>query len=191
MEYYVYKHIRFKDGSIFYIGKGKGDRIFSPDGRNPYWKRIVKKDGGFTAQLIKDCISEEEALVLEKQIILEIGLENLSNMTEGGNGCNTRKGFTQEEYDVWISNKSKAQSGKIGYWRDKKRENGSIKLNDKHAEGSYDYKWLKNPKSEETKQKMAEAARNRIRPLLICNICGMEMKTNLSRHQKGKNCKPK
>jgi len=44
MEYYVYKHIRLKDGSIFYIGKGKGDRMYSADKRNQYWKRIVEKD---------------------------------------------------------------------------------------------------------------------------------------------------
>ena len=191
MEYYVYKHIRLKDGSIFYIGKGKGDRMYSADRRNEHWKRIVKKDGGFTAQLIKDNITDEEALQLEMCIIKEIGMENLTNMTEGGNGGNTRKGFTQYEYDEWIKHKSKAQSGKIGYWRDKKRENHSVKLKEKHAEGSYDYKWLRNAKSEETKQKMSEAAKNRIRPLLKCNICGMEMKTNLGRHQNGKNCKPK
>jgi hypothetical protein len=191
MEYYVYKHVRLKDGSIFYIGKGKGDRMYSADRRNEYWKRIVKKDGGFTAQLIKDNITDKEALQLEMNIIKEIGMENLTNMTEGGNGGDTRKGFTQYEYDEWIKHKSEAQSGKVGYWRDKKREKHSIKLKEKHLEGTYSYDWLKRPKSEEHKQKLAEAAKKRIRPLLKCDICGMEMKTNLGRHQKGKNCKSK
>ena len=54
MEYYVYCHKRLKDNSIFYIGKGKGDRFNSDIARNQYWNRIVKKDGGFISEIIKD-----------------------------------------------------------------------------------------------------------------------------------------
>jgi hypothetical protein len=191
MEYYVYKHIRLKDGSTFYIGKGKSDRMYSADGRNVYWKRIVEKDGGFTAKLVKENLTNEEALDLEKKLIAEIGIDNLANMTEGGNGGDTRKGFTENEYKVWLENKSKAQTGKEGWWKGKKRNEHSLKLKEKHLDGVYSYDWLKHPKSEEHKQKLSEAAKNRIRPMLKCHICGMEMKTNLSRHQNGKNCKQK
>jgi hypothetical protein len=191
MEYYVYKHIRLKDGSTFYIGKGKGDRMYSADRRNVYWKRIVEKDGGFTAKLVKENLTNDEAFDLEKKLIAEIGIDNLTNMTEGGSGGDTRKGFTEDEYKVWLENKSKAQTGKEGWWKGKKRNEHSLKVKEKHSEGAYSYDWLKNPKSEEHKQKLSEAAKNRIRPMLKCDICGMEMKTNLSRHQRGKNCKQK
>jgi hypothetical protein len=189
MEYYVYKHIRLKDGSTFYIGKGKGDRMYSADKRNQYWKRIVEKDGGFTAQLIKDNISNEEALELEKSIINEIGMQNLTNMTEGGNGGDTRKGFTQDEYNEWIKNKSLAQTGKVGYWKDKKRDNHSIILKDRHANGLYDYIWLSRPKSDETKKMMSDSAYNRIRKIVVCNKCGKEIvDTHLKRHQISNKC---
>jgi len=191
MEYYVYKHIRLKDKSIFYIGKGKGDRLDCSKNRNEHWNRIVSKDGGFISEIIKDNLSEEEAFNFETKIISEIGLENLTNMTEGGNGGDTRKTFTEGEYKVWLENKSKAQTGKEGWWKGKKRNEHSLKVKEKHSNGVYSYDWLKNPKSEETKQKMSDAAKNRIRPMLKCDMCGMEMKTNLSRHQKGKNCKQK
>jgi hypothetical protein len=191
MEYYVYEHVRLKDGSIFYIGKGKGNRMYSADGRNVYWKRIVEKDGGFTARLVKENLTDNEAFELEKKLIAEIGIDNLANMTEGGSGGDTRKGFTDEEYKFWLENKSKAQTGKTSYWKDKKRKEHSEKIKNKHLDGSYSYDWLKRPRSEETKQKMSESAKNRVRPLLKCERCGMEMRHNLLRHQNGKNCKPK
>jgi RNA polymerase-binding transcription factor DksA len=188
--YYVYKHIRLKDNSIFYIGKGKGERLYSADKRNNYWKRIVDKDGGFRAELITDNLSENEAFDLEKSIISKIGLENLSNITEGGTGGNTRKGFTQDEYDEWIKNKSIAQTGKVGYWKDKKRDNHSNLLKDRHANGSYDYKWLSRPKADETKKLMSESASNRIRVKVKCEKCGKEIpNTHLARHLVSKNCK--
>jgi hypothetical protein len=193
MEYYVYKHIRLKDGSIFYIGKGKGDRMYSADKRNEYWKRIVKKDGGFTAQLIKDNITDKEALELEMNIIKEIGMENLTNMTEGGNGGDTRKGFSQDEYDKWIKHKSEAQSGKTGWWNGKKRPEHSKKIKELVNIGKYknNGKGVNYKRTDKWKQNQSEAAKKRIRPLLKCEICGMEMTTNMGRHQKGKNCKLK
>ena len=64
MEYYVYKHIRLKDGSTFYIGKGKGERFSSENGRNGYWNRIVRNDKGFKAEIIKEGLGNEEACKL-------------------------------------------------------------------------------------------------------------------------------
>lgn len=191
MEYYVYQHTRLKDGSIFYIGKGKGNRFNSDVRRNQYWNSIVKKDGGFRAEILKEGLSNEEACELEIQLINKIGIQNLSNLAEGGNGGNTRKGFTEEEYENWLKNKSDAQKGKRGYWRNKKRKTHSERIKQKHMEGKYSYDWLKNPKSEEHKKKISEASKKRIRPMLKCDVCGMEMKTNLTRHKNGKNCKQK
>ena len=128
MEHYVYKHTRLKDGSTFYIGKGKGERFSSEDSRNGYWNRIVRNDKGFKAEIIKEGLSNEEACELEIKLIKDIGLSNLTNITEGGEGGDTRKGFTEEEYDLWLKRKSEAQKGKVGYWRGKKREKHSSKI---------------------------------------------------------------
>jgi hypothetical protein len=189
MEYYVYKHVRLKDDSIFYIGKGKGDRLDCSKNRNKYWNNIVKKDGGFTSKIVKDNLTEEEAFDLEKKMISEIGIDNLTNMTDGGEGTNTRKYYSEEQYTEYLKKKSIAATGKTSWWKGKERNEHSLKLKQKHLEGAYSYDWLKNPKTEETKQKMSDAAKKRIRPLLKCDVCGMEMTTNLGRHQKGKNCK--
>jgi hypothetical protein len=188
MGYYVYKHVRLKDGSIFYIGKGKGDRMYSASRRNQYWKRIVEKDGGFTALLIKENISEEEAFELEKTIISEIGINNLTNMTDGGSGGDTRKAFTQDEYDVWLKNKSDAQRGKTGYWKNKKRPDHSYKVKKVAELGVY-----KNNgntiRTDEWKQNQSVAASNRIRKKVKCDKCGKEIpNTHLAVHMRGKKC---
>ena len=188
MEYYVYRHKRLKDGSVFYVGKGKGNRLNDISHRNQYWERIVKKDGGYTAEIIKDGLTNEDACKLEKELISEIGLDNLSNLAEGGAGGDTRKGFTDKEYQEWLKNKSEAQKGKKGYWGGKKRPNHSNKLKEKHESGIYTYEWLSKPKSETHKQKISESNR-KPKPRTICDKCGKEIPTtHLSVHQKGKNC---
>lgn len=189
MEYYVYKHTRLKDGSTFYIGKGKGERFSSEDSRNGYWNRIVRNDKGFKAEIIKEGLSNEEACELEIKLIKDIGLSNLTNITEGGEGGDTRKGFTKKEYDLWLKRKSEAQKGKVGHWRGKKREKHSSKIEEKHKLGIYDYKWLSKPKSEEHKRKISESALKRKRPMVKCDKCGKEVpNTHLAVHQRGKRC---
>ena len=189
MDYYIYRHRRLKDGSIFYIGKGKGDRFNSEHGRNNYWTRIVKKDGGFIAEIIKDALTNEAACELEKTLINKIGLDNLSNLAEGGTGGNTRKGFTQDEYDEWIRNKSQAQRGKIGYWKNKKRPEHSVKVKQAAKDGAY----VNNGKSirtDEWKKAQSMSASNRIRKVVVCDKCGIEiLDTHLVVHQRGKKCK--
>ena len=189
MEYYVYKHIRLKDGSTFYIGKGKGERMYSASKRNEYWNRIVEKDGGFTALLIKESISEQEAFELEKSIIKEIGIENLTNLTEGGNGGDTRKGFTEDEYNEWIRKKSLAQSGKVGWWNGKKREEHSKQLKEiAFKTGCYKNNG-KSIRTDEWKQNQSISALNRIRRIVVCDKCGKEVPdTHLKRHQTSNKC---
>lgn len=189
MEYYVYKHTRLKDGSVFYIGKGKEDRYKDDGGRNQHWNRIVKKDGGFNAELIKEGLTNAEACELEKKLINEIGINNLSNQAEGGNGGNTRKGFTKEEYARWLENKSKGSMGRKSFWKGKKRPEHSKRMKELIAEGRYKGNNKGKPKSEEHKEKLSEAAKNRKRVMVKCDICGKEVpNTHLAVHQRGTKC---
>ena len=188
MEYYVYKHIRKKDGSTFYIGKGIKLRFESDKGRNIHWERIVKKDKGFDSEIIKDGLSEDEAFNLEVKLISEIGLDNLCNMTEGGSGGNTRKSYTPAETELWLKRKSEAQTGKIGYWKGKKRPAHSDKMKQLVKEGVYKDNGKWSP-TEETKQKMSEAAKRKKIRRVVCEFCDKELpSSHLTRHQISKNC---
>lgn len=174
-DYYVYKHIRLKDGSTFYIGKGKGDRFSSEVGRNVYWNRIVRKDGGFNVEIVKDGLTNQTACDLEIKLINEIGLDNLANLAEGGHGGNTRKGFTEQQLQEWKNNKSKAQAGKVGYWNGKSRPDQSLKIKQAAKRGSYKNNG-KFEKSDETKKRMSESAR-KPKPTKICEVCDRSIAT--------------
>jgi hypothetical protein len=86
--FYVYAHsAKNNNDRIFYIGKGKGNRLNSKHGRNQYWKRIVAKYG-YEAYKLEENLTEEQAFIAEKQyIVLLKGLGySLVNMTDGGEG---------------------------------------------------------------------------------------------------------
>jgi group I intron endonuclease len=84
--FYVYCHQTKDDGNCFYIGKGKNNRAYSKYDRNIHWKNKVAKHGGFDAVILVNNISEEKAFELEVDFIKQIGIENLVNMTYGGEG---------------------------------------------------------------------------------------------------------
>jgi len=88
----------------FYVGKGHKRRYFdhlkykgkfsSTKFKNKLLKILSE---GFTKQDIEDhilvisCSSEQEAFNLEVKLIKEIGMKNLCNLTEGGEGCSGYK----------------------------------------------------------------------------------------------------
>jgi hypothetical protein len=92
-KFYVYVHRRKTDGSVFYVGKGIGRRAWSFLNRNPYWKSIAKKYG-FTVQIVVNNINEICAFSIERASIKFYGRQNLSNMTDGGEGIS---GFRHSE----------------------------------------------------------------------------------------------
>jgi hypothetical protein len=84
MEYYTYAFLR-EDGTPYYIGKGKGYRIYDKKGRPcnlPPKERIIK---------LKKNLTEEEAFRHEKYMISVFGRKDLGtgilrNRTNGGEG---------------------------------------------------------------------------------------------------------
>lgn len=116
--YYVYRHRRKSDNSIFYIGIGKQLNYFrakTKHNRNIYWNRIVNKNG-FNYEILQDNLSIDEAKELEVMLIslygrVDIKTGILCNLTDGGEGTlNICK--TTEQINKWkISNKGK-QNGK-------------------------------------------------------------------------------
>jgi hypothetical protein len=86
--FYVYQHLTKDTNTIFYVGKGKGNRCNTSKGRNRVWHRIVNKYNGFTVQKVVENIDEEFSFLVEMETIdiyKKRGLF-LSNMTDGGEG---------------------------------------------------------------------------------------------------------
>lgn len=91
-EYYAYVHARSLPvgaNGIFYVGKGKGNRAyaFNRAHQNPYYARIVNKNGTPLVGLLK-CSSEDIAFELEKGLIKclrRMGVK-LTNLSDGGEG---------------------------------------------------------------------------------------------------------
>jgi len=82
--FYVYLHKRPIEGTVFYVGKGKNKRAWITKSRNPHWQHVVDKHGGFEVEIVKDKLTEQEAFTLEAEIVLQYGIENLTNQTLGG-----------------------------------------------------------------------------------------------------------
>ena len=68
--YYVYIHRNRKTGEIFYVGKGKGNRITETNRRNAEWKKYVS-EGSVDIEflMIQENLTERGALELEMMII--------------------------------------------------------------------------------------------------------------------------
>jgi len=78
-DYYVYGHYRQSDNILFYIGKGKNKRKDSKQFRPKSWHEFTK-DNKWYSDIIKDNLSEDDALSLEIKLISE-NIENLTNQS--------------------------------------------------------------------------------------------------------------
>jgi hypothetical protein len=83
--YKVYLHLRADTGAVFYVGKGTRWRENETRHRNQHWQRITSKYGRIV-QIVASDLTNEEACLLEKELIKKIGRENLVNYTDGGEG---------------------------------------------------------------------------------------------------------
>lgn len=73
-DYYVYAHyLNANDTTPFYIGKGCRNRAYSKSGRNKEWNELVTKNNGYVVKIIKENISEKDALLLETKLIEKYG----------------------------------------------------------------------------------------------------------------------
>ncbi len=121
MEYYTYAYLR-EDGTPYYIGKGKGDRVYKKRYGNGRARRPKNLSNII---LLKQNLTEEEAFKHEKYMISIFGRKDLGtgilhNRTDGGDGVsgNTwNKGRTlSEEVKAKISrNRKGIASYRPGY----------------------------------------------------------------------------
>lgn len=97
--YYVYKLIDPRDGRVFYVGKGKGQRMYQHEKearRGKYSRKCkaIREIIGSGAKIRYEIDShhkvEADAYARERELIDEIGLCNLTNVIPGGGGAYAR-----------------------------------------------------------------------------------------------------
>ena len=93
--YYVYELIDPRDGAVFYVGKGQGNRV-SQHVRDAISGRICNQakhdlilniiDAGYLPieNIVAQFSEEDEALHYEAALIAEYGVNNLTNILESG-----------------------------------------------------------------------------------------------------------
>ena len=86
--FYTYIHKTQDQGRTFYVGKGKGGRATWRYTRGAHWSSVVKKHGGFVAEITDRFDSEEEAFAHERFLIASLRTfgVRLVNKTDGGDG---------------------------------------------------------------------------------------------------------
>jgi hypothetical protein len=180
----VYEHLRNDTNEVFYVGIGidKG-RAFDKHGRNPHWKRIVNKVG-YTVNIIHKDIDHKEAkkieiLLIEKYGRKNLGLGNLVNMTDGGEGLlnpsiETRQKISEVHKGKILSEESKKKMSEA-----KKGKIFSEETRQKMSEASKG-----KIKSEETRQKMSEAKKGNTN--MLGKIFSEETRQKMSLVQRNK-----
>jgi group I intron endonuclease len=118
-DWYVYRHRRVDSNKIFYIGIGKTKnfyRAFSKNQRSNWWKSVINVTE-YEVEILAKNLDKIEACELEIFLIQEygrkdLGLGNLVNMTDGGDGASGRP-HTKESREK-ISSANKLRERKFG-----------------------------------------------------------------------------
>jgi len=149
----VYEHLRNDTNEVFYVGIGREEkRAFSKHGRNPHWKNIVNKVG-YTVNIIHKDIDHKEAkkieiLLIEKYGRKNLGLGNLVNMTDGGEGVLGLIFSDEARQKISEANKGKTFS------EETRQKLSEANKGDKHP-------MFGKTRSEKTRKKMREGHRNK------------------------------
>ncbi len=160
--FYVYAYIDPRDGTPFYIGKGKDKRDrdhLHPTNlkRRSFFYHKLRKllRQHITPEICRICVglSEEEAFSLETFFIHALGRRNLGtgclcNLTNGGDGPS----------GVIVSNETRQKLSKV--WKGRKRAPFSAEHLRKMSEVRLGVK--RGPHTATTRQKMSEAHRGKV-----------------------------
>lgn len=149
MKFYIYFLISSLDNKVFYVGKGSGKRMYthlmiakgngSNRKANPHLynkiSKILMDNGTILYDVVFRTDDEDESYLKEKEFINSIGINNLTNLLEGGIGGligewteERRKKLSisklgkpmSEETKKRISNSLKGKSTGRAYWKGKK-----------------------------------------------------------------------
>jgi hypothetical protein len=156
----VYIHIRPDTNEPFYVGKGVPGREIRLCGRNQHWKNVVNKNNGkFKVEILFEGLTEDEALLKEREIELELRNKGyiLANIIE----CGVKAGTTGMKHSE--ESKRKISEGLKGHISPNKGKKQSKETCDKKSKSMLGKKVRLGIKdSEETRKKKSEAFKGRI-----------------------------
>ncbi|HLO11560.1 MAG TPA: hypothetical protein VK190_04825 [Pseudoneobacillus sp.] len=152
-KFYVYEWFIVDTLEVFYVGKGKGNRMFCKH-RNKYFNNIINKYS-CDVRFYKRDLTEQEAFDLEKSRIIELKVigQAKANLAPGGIGGYSLKYASEEKKNEAHKKQGRSLSlnGKIkgennpnygNKWSKEKRSNFSQKI--KESENN---KGINNPRS--------------------------------------------
>jgi len=147
--FYIYEHWRPDTNRCFYVGKGKNRRAWKISGRkNSHHKNIVEKLASLNlsveVKIVLSNLSEQDAYDAEVSRIAIYGVDNLSNMTLGGEGMKNptpesrkRMSIAQKkrfrDHPEEIEKMSKQRTGRIPSEETKRKISKSL-IGKKHTE---------------------------------------------------------
>jgi group I intron endonuclease len=113
----LYFHKRLDDSTIFYVGIGKDEeRAYNKINRSNLWKKVAKKHS-YKVVIFERNLTWEQACDLEKLYIRvlgrrDLGLGNLANLTDGGDGIVGAVCSDHTKKKISEANKGKTHSDK-------------------------------------------------------------------------------
>lgn len=113
----IYKHRRLDNNEIFYIGIGNIKRPYEKTNRNPYWKNLTNKTE-YKVEILSDNLTWENAQEAEIQLIKlygrrDLGLGQLVNLTDGGDGCINFSDITKNKISQSLKGKFQSEETKL------------------------------------------------------------------------------
>jgi hypothetical protein len=171
--FYVYGHFTEDTNDLFYIGKGKDNRAHEFNtARTKWWRNIVNKHG-ITVKLLHENLTEEQALLLEKQLINQHGRRDLGtgvlvNLTDGGEGSTGRIISDAARKKMSLAKKGKTYTEEHRKNMSAAHKNVSDESKKKMSLAKIGKK--RKPFSEEHKRKIAEAQKKRHRLNRVVNF---------------------
>ena len=170
--YYVYQYIRLDNNTIFYIGKGKGDRCFRIDCRSKYFKNILNKTE-CAVEIVHEGLTEQQALDLECELIHELVFEEGYGINCKGHEKTCVSG---KPYLVNATWGGEGISGLVFSEETRKKMSESKKgeLNPLYGK----------PHSEEHRRKLSESMKGKLNPM-FGKRHSEESKKKMSESQKG------
>lgn len=180
--FYVYTHKRCTDGSVFYVGKGNGDRLNKVDGRSAWWKRIVSRHG-YTSEIAYGNLNEPMALMIEKCLIRDIGRKQLCNMTDGGEGLCGYRATEETRLKLSLALKGRKIPDHLKVAMNKNLKKKTFCSNGMCFDGAIDAaKWLKGNGFPKARQSVVSRCADGTRPLaygLAWSYTGLPAKPDL------------
>lgn len=121
---YVYEWYNVDTNEVFYVGKGRNNRMHSMKNRNQYFLRYVEKYN-CDCRIVKDNMTDDEAYQYEKELIEQYKKDNQcqTNIAEGGKGGIRLLGEDNPMFGrTWWDENTPLE--KIQEWKDKVKHCG-------------------------------------------------------------------